>query len=79
MKIWIDAQISPTIAQYGVGSVAIKDLGLRDAIDRDIFLAAREAKAPRGLKLGSGMTIGLFVGSSSSAWRSSEMYWGSFQ
>lgn len=50
MKIWVDAQISPTIAQwlssaYGVQAVAVKDLGLRDAMDRDIFLAAREAKA----------------------------------
>ena len=50
MKIWVDAQISPAIAQwlssaYGVQAVAVKDLGLRDAMDRDIFLAARAAKA----------------------------------
>ena len=50
MKIWVDAQISPAIAQwlssaYGVQTVAVKDLGLRDAMDRDIFLAARAAKA----------------------------------
>lgn len=50
MKIWLDAQISPAIAQwlsstYNVEAIALKDLGLRDALDRDIFSAAREAKA----------------------------------
>jgi predicted nuclease of predicted toxin-antitoxin system len=49
VKIWIDAQISPAIAQwfsstYGVEAVALKDLGLRDANDRDIFFSARDAK-----------------------------------
>jgi len=50
VKIWIDAQLSPVIAQwitstYGVDAVAIRTLRLRDARDRDIFLSAREANA----------------------------------
>lgn len=50
MKIWVDAQLSPVIAQWlsstcDVEAVAVKDLRLRDARDRDIFLSAREAKA----------------------------------
>ena len=50
MKIWIDAHISPTIAQwlsstFSVEAVAVRDLSLRDARDRDIFRLAREAKA----------------------------------
>ena len=50
MKIWVDAQLSPVIAQwlsstYGVEAAAVRDLGLRDARDRDIFLTARDAKA----------------------------------
>ena len=50
MKIWVDAQLSPLIAQwlrstYGIDVVAVRDLRLRDARDRDIFLSAREAKA----------------------------------
>lgn len=50
MKIWVDAQLSPTIAQwlsstYGVEAVAVRDLRLRDARDRDIYLSAREANA----------------------------------
>jgi len=50
VKIWIDAQISPEIAQWfilthGIEAMPVKDLGLRNATDRNIFLAAREAKA----------------------------------
>ena len=50
MKIWVDAQLSPVIAQwlsstYGVEAAAVRDLRLRDARDRDIFLTARDAKA----------------------------------
>jgi predicted nuclease of predicted toxin-antitoxin system len=50
VKIWVDAQLSPVIAQwlsstYGMEAVAVRDLRLRDARDRDIFLSAREAKA----------------------------------
>ena len=49
MKIWVDAQISPDIAQwfgstYGIEALPLKSLGLRDATDRNIFVAAREAK-----------------------------------
>jgi predicted nuclease of predicted toxin-antitoxin system len=50
VKIWVDAQLSPLIAQwlsstYGVEAVAVRDLRLRDARDRDIFLSARGPKA----------------------------------
>lgn len=50
MKIWVDAQLSPHIAQwltstYNIEAVAVRDLRLRDARDRDIFLSAREARA----------------------------------
>jgi len=50
VKIWVDAQLSPLIAQwlsltYGVEATAVRDLRLRDARDRVIFLAARDAKA----------------------------------
>ena len=63
MKIWVDAQLSPVIAQwlsatYGVEAVAVRDLRLRDARDRDIFFSAREANAivptkDRGEKTGT--------------------------
>ena len=47
MRIWVDAQTSPAIAAwissaYAVSSVAIRDLGLRDAKDKEIFEAARQ-------------------------------------
>ncbi len=50
MIIWLDAQLSPTIAawlctEFSVQAVAVRDLGLRNAKDREIFLAAREANA----------------------------------
>ena len=50
MRIWVDAQMSPAIAtwissNYAVSAVAIRDLGLRDAEDREIFEAARQEKA----------------------------------
>lgn len=50
MKIWVDAQISPVIAEwiastYGVDAVAVRTLRLRDARDRDIFISARETNA----------------------------------
>ncbi|HEX9918882.1 MAG TPA: DUF5615 family PIN-like protein, partial [Pyrinomonadaceae bacterium] len=50
MTIWVDAQLSPAIAEwigvnFSVPSVALRDLGLRDATDRAIFFAAREASA----------------------------------
>jgi predicted nuclease of predicted toxin-antitoxin system len=48
--LWIDAQMSPAIAasvsvNFSVSAVALRDLGLRDATDREIFFAAREASA----------------------------------
>ena len=50
MRIWVDAQMSPAIAMwissnYAVSAVAIRDLGLRDAEDKEIFEAARQEKA----------------------------------
>lgn len=50
MTLWIDAQLSPQLAPWlrqslGVAAVAVRDLGLRDAKDPEIFLAAREAGA----------------------------------
>lgn len=48
MTIWIDAQLSPAIAlwienNFGVKATALRDLGLRDAEDEEIFIAARNA------------------------------------
>ncbi|MBI1884577.1 MAG: DUF5615 family PIN-like protein [Chlamydiae bacterium] len=50
MKLWLDAQLSPSISQwmsetFSLWVTPIRDLGLRDASDRDIFFAAREAVA----------------------------------
>ena len=50
MTIWVDAQLSPAVAAWlresrGVRAVAVRDLGFRDATDREIFFAAREAQA----------------------------------
>ena len=46
MKIWTDAQLSPTIAkwideEFDVEAKAVRDLGLRDASEPEIFEAAR--------------------------------------
>ncbi|MEJ7847350.1 MAG: DUF5615 family PIN-like protein [Pyrinomonadaceae bacterium] len=48
--IWIDAQMSPVIAawitaHFDVSCVAVRDVGLRDAEDREIFLEARKQSA----------------------------------
>jgi predicted nuclease of predicted toxin-antitoxin system len=48
MVIWVDAQLSPAIAawlteNYVLIAHAVRDLGLREAADRAIFLAARSA------------------------------------
>lgn len=48
MTIWLDAQFSPRLARwiaetYGISAVALRDVGLRDSEDEDIFLAARKA------------------------------------
>ena len=50
MTIWIDAQFSPIIAawitqNFSVDAVALRDIGLRDAEDEDIFAAAKKAGA----------------------------------
>jgi len=50
MKFWIDAQLSPQLApwiaeQFGVEAVAVRDVGLRDATDQEIFDVARVAQA----------------------------------
>lgn len=46
MVIWVDAQLSPAIAAWLKGNFtlearAVRDLGLREATDRAIFLAAK--------------------------------------
>ncbi len=50
MKVWVDAQLSPAIArclqdELGTDASALRDLGLRDAEDEEIFQAARNASA----------------------------------
>lgn len=50
MIVWIDAQLPPMLAAFmraelGLNAIALKELGLRDATDRDIFDAARQAGA----------------------------------
>lgn len=48
MNIWIDAQLSPGIAKwirshFSIEAVPVRELGLRDAKDIEIFRAARQA------------------------------------
>lgn len=48
MTIWIDAQLSPSIAiwlrqQLEVDAIAVRDVGLHDATDLEIFMKARQA------------------------------------
>jgi len=50
MTFWIDAQLPPQLAPwlektFSVEAFAVRDLGLRDAEDREIFEAARRAQA----------------------------------
>lgn len=50
MIFWIDAQLSPYLAkwissEFGVEARPVRDLGLREARDCEIFLAARDAGA----------------------------------
>ncbi len=50
MKIWIDAQLPPTLANwltatFGLEASALRDLGFRDAQDMEIFEAARAENA----------------------------------
>lgn len=50
MVLWIDAQLAPSIAawisaEYGMPAKALRDIGMRNAKDRDISMAARAAGA----------------------------------
>lgn len=50
MTIWIDAQLSPSLAKwitdtFGLATLSVRDLGLREAKDFQIFMAARKADA----------------------------------
>lgn len=50
MIVWIDAQLSPHLARwlsskFDIEAKPVRELGLRDARDRKIFLAAREVGA----------------------------------
>jgi predicted nuclease of predicted toxin-antitoxin system len=50
MIIWIDAQLSPSIAlwiegNFDVKAFALRDLGLRDSEDEEIFNEAKKAEA----------------------------------
>ncbi|MBE9210712.1 DUF5615 family PIN-like protein [Nostoc sp. LEGE 06077] len=48
MKLWIDSQLPPTLASwvissFGIEALSLRDIGLRDAKDIEIFEAARIA------------------------------------
>jgi predicted nuclease of predicted toxin-antitoxin system len=50
MKVWLDAQLPPALARWmretlRLDAAPLRELGLRDATDRAIFAAAREAGA----------------------------------
>jgi predicted nuclease of predicted toxin-antitoxin system len=50
LKVWLDAQLSPSLAswisrRFKVEAFAIREVGLRDAMDAEIFEAARRANA----------------------------------
>jgi predicted nuclease of predicted toxin-antitoxin system len=50
MNIWIDAQLPPTLANwiantFNIQASALRDLGLRDSRDIEIFEAARTVNA----------------------------------
>src|SRR5580765_6563927 len=50
MILWIDAQLSPALAPwltstFDLSALAVRDLGMREATDREIFLAARRNAA----------------------------------
>lgn len=47
MTIWVDAQLSPAIATwiastFGITALALRDVGLGDAEDHEIFEAAKD-------------------------------------
>ena len=46
MKLWVDAQLSPAVARWmsaelGVEAIALRDLGMRDATDTQIWEYAK--------------------------------------
>ena len=50
MKIWLDAQLSPLLAdwitqQFQIEAVPVRQMGLHEAKDMDVFRAARDAGA----------------------------------
>jgi predicted nuclease of predicted toxin-antitoxin system len=50
VTLWLDAQLSPALAPWlaatcDASCAAVRDLGLREAVDRDIFMAGRAAGA----------------------------------
>jgi len=50
MTIWVDAHLSPAIATWisttlEIEAVALRDLGLRDAEDTEIFQVAKAQRA----------------------------------
>lgn len=49
MKLWLDAQLPPALAAwitvtFGIDTQSVRDLGLREAKDPQIFQAARDAE-----------------------------------
>ena len=51
MKLWLDAQLPPALARWineqsiGLEAIPVRNIGLRDASDHDIFFKARLAGA----------------------------------
>jgi len=51
MTLWLDAQLPPALSRWiaeqpwGVAAVPVREIGLRDASDREIFRQARAAEA----------------------------------
>ncbi len=48
MTIWIDAQLSPALANwieknFSVKAIAVREKGLRESTDREIFITAKQA------------------------------------
>ena len=50
MILWLDAPLPPSLAgwvslHFQIKAIAVRDIGLRDAKDREIFQAARDVQA----------------------------------
>jgi predicted nuclease of predicted toxin-antitoxin system len=51
MRLWLDAQLPPQLATWinaqgwGIEAIAVREIGLRDACDSEIFQAARTTGA----------------------------------